>query len=445
MNISRSWFAKPGKLLTLAALLVVGCNLFNPAGTGAAEGGSESLLLEAQNAFRDAEYTRAYELFSQAAAADTLCSACYFGMAKAGMRMSGVNPISLLALFNVDSSEIPFVGLPNEEKTTNYKAMRLVDSLLSPLANRDTLTALYDWHKASIADADWAALNLSTADQQRLRTFDSIYAPLDYLGFPLTDRVVSYPKFSAGLAVAKMATELLGFLDLNKDGIISDADLNINITKDADGNITVNLEELYAAAVNDQAVVDNLNDNIDKLGSGMTDLSAVIASMGGSFGLGDDSTTSDGEIQQSAEEQLASLEGAVYFYKMGDKIDNDGDGCVDEEIRDDLDNDGDGFKDEDLRVALDITKDGIDNDQDGMTDEADESALQDNNYLAFTSSFVNNSKGIPNSDIQADKIAVAFDTIPESIQYSLSARRQLIGGCWTFYDTPRFNAWIAAH
>ncbi|MBF0432458.1 MAG: hypothetical protein HQK83_14335, partial [Fibrobacteria bacterium] len=36
---------------------------------------------------------------------------------------------------------------------------------------------------------------------------------------------------------------------------------------------------------------------------------------------------------------------------IGDSIDSDGDGCIDEEIRDSLDNDGDGVIDEDLRQA----------------------------------------------------------------------------------------------
>src|SRR5690606_8106130 len=41
------------------------------------------------------------------------------------------------------------------------------------------------------------------------------------------------------------------------------------------------------------------------------------------------------------------------IYKVSDKTDNDGDGCVDEELLDGLDNDGDGRIDEDSRGAPD--------------------------------------------------------------------------------------------
>ncbi len=65
-------------------------------------------------------------------------------------------------------------------------------------------------------------------------------------------------------------------------------------------------------------------------------------------------------------------------YKIGDKKDNDGDGCIDEEILDSLDNDGDGLVDEGftdtdgdgIADCIDTEEcDGLDNDGDGLVDE----------------------------------------------------------------------------
>ena len=62
----------------------------------------------------------------------------------------------------------------------------------------------------------------------------------------------------------------------------------------------------------------------------------------------------------------------VVIYKVFDGMDNDGDGCIDEELLDGIDNDGDGRADEDSRGAPDpgnakfrVGPDGADNNLDG--------------------------------------------------------------------------------
>jgi hypothetical protein len=70
----------------------------------------------------------------------------------------------------------------------------------------------------------------------------------------------------------------------------------------------------------------------------------------------------------------------VVIYKVFDKVDNDGDGCTDEELLDGIDNDGDGRIDEDSRGAPDTAgnvfykadKDLADNDGDGKIDSKDD-------------------------------------------------------------------------
>jgi len=454
MNFSVLWRSLPGKLAILTALICAGCNLFNPDGTGEVGENADALLIEAQNRYRDAEYTKAYELFQKVVALDSNRSEGYFGMAKAGMRMRGVNPMNLLQYVNVDSNEVPFMNSTNTDKNTYYRGMRLVDSVLAPLAHRDTLTALYEWHLRATTEADFIN-TLSENDRQKLLRFREQYASSGYAGFPLSDRRVAYEKFSVGLTIARMVRELLGFLDINKDGSIDDKDLNISIGKDANGNITVDVENLYTQALNDPAVIDQLNSSIDSLQYGMDGLEVLIENLGGAYGLADSDTANNAmteEVQSATEEQLNSLQGAIQFYKIGDRRDNDGDGCVDEEILDSLDNDGDGRKDEDLRIAA-LTGptayiDGIDNDQDGIIDESDEVPVGERDmevgthFMGFYSGFVPNFQGRPNTDSLLLKIEVAQDTSSTAYRFDRTQRRELIGGCWTNYNDFRFLNWF---
>ncbi|MEO6097475.1 MAG: hypothetical protein ABIW76_18220, partial [Fibrobacteria bacterium] len=79
----------------------------------------------------------------------------------------------------------------------------------------------------------------------------------------------------------------------------------------------------------------------------------------------------------------------IVIYKIFDKTDNDGDGCIDEELLDGIDNDGDGRTDEDSRGAPDSVgnanfyadKDKADNNLDGKIDESGETEFH-TRYLA---------------------------------------------------------------
>lgn len=450
----------PGKLLALGAMLALSCNLFNPDGSSDPGDSKESLLLEAQNYFRNAEYTKAYELFSKAVAKDSTCSEGYMGMAKAGMRMelnqngAGVNPMTLLQYVNIDSTEVPFMNLPNTEKNIYYQNMGLVGKVLSELARRDTLTALYEWHQRSLEENGFKA-SLSSADQGRLSSFESAYGP-SYTGFPLSDRVVTYNKFSVGLTLSKMVSEVLGFLDFNKDGAIDDRDLKITVSKDENGNVTVDVAEIYSQLTSDPVAVNQLNSSLDSLSQGMGSLTSLVDNLGGSFGLGGDSSSNamTDEVQNATEEQIQSLQGVVQFYKIADARDNDGDGCVDEEILDSLDNDGDGLKDEDLRLTpLEgplAYMDNLDNDQNGLLDPYDagenptfaRDTVAKKHLMGFTASFKANEQGQLNSDSLELKTAIAADTVASALKYPLETRKRLIGGCWVNYDATRFTNWL---
>jgi hypothetical protein len=81
----------------------------------------------------------------------------------------------------------------------------------------------------------------------------------------------------------------------------------------------------------------------------------------------------------------------VVIYKVQDRLDNDGDGCADEELLDGIDNDGDGKVDEDSRGIPDTLEnprfyahlEGGDNNRDSAVDEDAEQAF----HLRYAASF----------------------------------------------------------
>jgi hypothetical protein len=109
--------------------------------------------------------------------------------------------------------------------------------------------------------------------------------------------------------------------------------------------------------------ITDFNNALNKFSESSEDLSEVIGTVQ-SLGLdmgskGGDCDTAKGEVCTSSGDELTtevqstldSIGESSKFWRLADKIDNDGDGCVDEEIFDSKDNDGDGIIDEDLRLT----------------------------------------------------------------------------------------------
>jgi hypothetical protein len=140
-----------------------------------------------------------------------------------------------------------------------------------------------------------------------------------------------------------------------------------------------------------------------------------------------------GQVSQNVDSVIKSLGSAVTFYQFGDSLDNDGDGCIDEEILDGKDNDEDGFTDEDARILPD---DGLDNDRkNGAEDGAELPGL------FFVLGYVSDAgfvKGPKYQDsqfrirVQADSLTVRTSLTPKQ-QIMLDSAKTQIGGCWRNY------------
>jgi len=249
---------------------------------------------------------------------------------------------------------------------------------------------------------------------------------------------------------------ILKFLDINGDGNLDSLDFSIKISIDPEtGNISVDLGALMDNVVTNPTIAQNLNDNIDKLADGTGDITTLVQNMAGSLGLGTDSAGNSqisDETKAQLDSTLSSFGDAARFYKLGDKKDNDGDGCIDEEIFDSSDNDGDGFIDEDLRLsnALLMGADQVDNDANGKVDDAleyaippvDSSLINAPRPFPFVNSFVANSINELNATDRLTKVAVAQDSL--GIAYPLALRQTVIGGCWHNYTEASFQAYLTA-
>ena len=105
---------------------------------------------------------------------------------------------------------------------------------------------------------------------------------------------------------------------------------------------------MYENALNDTAVLNQFNNSLSQLQSDLANtLDNVLPKVSDAL---EESGMFDGEgsaisqlLGADAEANSQTAKATIGFYKVGDGIDNDGDGCVDEEILDGIDNDGDGL------------------------------------------------------------------------------------------------------
>ena len=174
----------------------------------------------------------------------------------------------------------------------------------------------------------------------------------------------------------------------------------------------------------------------------------------------------------AASEAVTKNEESIIAYtSMGDMIDIDGDGCIDEEIADNHDNDGDGLVDEDMRpngvmvpetdiihhkigqiaklkpndeyLELDLDMDG----EKGSNAEwvfvyensNDRDDKNDHRIKAFADLSWNFSSEYSLQDLMN---LVRHDTDKNDIKYDLKWRKDNIGGCWINYTEETFLKWF---
>lgn len=296
-------------LLIVLSFVLTGCNLFG----WTAGSDSESLIEEGNRLMRDGKFTEAAAKFADAMTKDPDDSEARYYHAKATLRASGFNALSLGTEMTettfADGASLPFSGNNwTQEKTIRlYKAITIVYNDLNPIYYGST-----------------------TGDITRSEV------DIDY-------------------ALAAGIRGILIFQDSNLDGEIAAEDFDISI-KYGGGQFEIgNLFTLItgqttpkprpdfstAVTVIDSAFacsqITEFNAMIDNIEQVLEEASDVIAAITAELGVDPD------EVQAVLDVVIA----VAHKYKINDGIDNDGNNGADEEMIDGLDNDGDGLIDED--------------------------------------------------------------------------------------------------
>jgi hypothetical protein len=482
------------------------------------------LRLDAENAFRNGNYAKAYDIYSKIVNIDSTASVGYFGMAKAGLWMKGINPFDVFAQVKTGTKEIAFMNDPPVEQNKFYQGMRFIAPALRELENRDTLTAHYDYHIRNINSdldttfvrtldsASWArAVAANGFDIARIESIDKgdgknkIYRiPISEKlkkfrktycnngrscsNIPLSDREYSYNSYTAGLLITTISETILKSMDTNRDGCIAKScpalancaeynpgeitnlqawinwgcdiknkysyDLSINLVVNDLGEFEVDINQLldgldlgsfYQEQLRDNRNatlpedIQSFNDNMDEFSGSIYEILSVMDIF--------KDRSSDGEVPFGWESDIGGYKDYSTFYKMGTNIDEDGDGCIGEEILDGQDNDRDGFIDENARLAP-LERDSPYYADDGLLPPGSHGMTgnpNDDKFITYedgiTTEIAFTQRLYPpyywTSLNRDDKLMVAQDTAcPPKI--SLEERKELIGGCWLNYNEDKF-------
>lgn len=435
-------------------IIIAGCNVFNPSGEG--EGGQTqgALMAEGEALFRQMDYLGAQAAFEAAIKQDSGNSLAYYGYSKSVMRYWNVSAANLLSeVDGAKSGSIPFIGADDWTLTRYLKSTSKVRKALATMTLRDTLTRWYHYtldpkSKAYVRDAD-AAKRAAFMQEYWAKAELGLPGYYKKSQFPLSDLKLGYQKVIADFGFVEVVYALAHMRDLNGDDSIGSQDdliKKLAFNTEGGGFKVENLADIQKDLVDNPEQVEQLNNLISNLSSGLTSASTVIDLLGpallGQQGGGADTANLGKDVTADLDSLLTNLGDASGFYKFGDFRDNDGDGCVDEEILDGKDNDADGFSDEDARI---IPIDTVDNDHNGKQGSADPDEvpglLDATGALPWVKA-AGYVKGPKYAD-KAAKVAAQKDSLSVKVNRgsALSAGELIllgnfktdIGGCWNNY------------
>jgi len=542
----------PMCLLCFAALLaMVACseNLFGSPDSGdCGSSDIKCLRLDAENAFRSGNYAKAHSIYSKIVSIDSTSSAGYFGMAKAGLWMKGINPFNIFSQVKTGTDEIAFMNDLPVDQNKFYQGMRFISPALHELEHRDSMTVHYGYHIRNINDGfdttfvrtmdslSWARavesndFNIAKITvipgedgqnntyeiplSEKLKKFRKTYCNGGNTcsGVPLSDREYTYNTYMVGLLITTVSETILKAMDTNKDGCITKRcpmgekdctkynpgdpgvsanhqtwvswgcdkkndkysyDLSINLVANENGEFEVDINKLlddmqmeafYEAQRKNPkeplpSDIQDFNEKMDDFNESIDDLLSLMG------GLKDKSSQ---DIPFGFEGEIGAYKDYSKFFKVGTNIDEDGDGCIGEDIMDGQDNDGDGLVNGNARIApTDPTDpyyadDGLLMGYHGMTgSRSDDLPVRFHKDDPNFKRIANNSARTVFAELSPDedgyvtvmrftqregywtsndrdaKLKVARDTVcPPKI--SLAKRKELIGGCWLNYNDDKF-------
>ena len=433
-------------LVFTLGLVIMGCqNLFNP--SGAADNvdlDADGLIVYGQSLLQQGDNKDAITVFENALEKDSSKSLAYYGLSKAILRTDNFNPVTVseaMITMNSESGDAltAITDLVQGDLASNIPAIKSTTAVLTELIRRDSINDLWvTFNKyqssedpVSLAAGDSVELTIVMASAKdsviladyrlyyyQYHTHDApIYKPNE---FPIMDGKVTAVRVNPEYMLLSLIET--ASIASNLSQITNDTAFFDNLAK-GDLDLTTIAEE----------DIDDFNGSLETLGENL-DIIDIPADL---------LQTEDGEQVDTDtpefQKELERAQAVATFYKIADKEDNDGDGCVDEEIRDRIDNDGDGIIDEDARFT---ETDLFDN---NLNNTADEAAEELNSESLLTANFGYNKSGkyilyLDSLDEltidEQDQRRASADSIRTLImedvnnEISRAQRRALIGGCW---------------
>ena len=447
----------------LLSLGIAGCNIFNPTeNIDIKDDDADALTYEGYKRIRDNEYSEAEYYFNKAIAADSNHSKAWFGLIKSTLnrKLNGdsTNIFSLLSYINASrDSKVPFIGMSDNVANQLQEAVDSVNAIADIFISRD---------KAG-----------------------------------KTDSVVTYKTISEGYMILQMMKTMLILrkttasmqgcsLTKGQENSCNMAAVLNNLKNDPSETI----ESFHAVFSTCEDNPESMTKMFDSYLQGFDNLKdeaqqSAVSSMCGAL------VKETENAKATEDQQTKTLNIIIGQFGYSDVLDDDGDGCVDEELYDGEDNDGDGEIDEDIsdktnkieydndlilknlasgktsikdiRVIKSIGPNGkyesVDIDMNGITVATDLSedqkelnrewafiypeyknrVLKNDHRLVFAFNLVFNPQNLPGVEYAAYKKEVAKDTDVNNIKYNLEFRKKYIGGCWANYNEERFIQWFA--
>lgn len=441
--------------LSVCAILVlgiVGCNIFNPTeSVNVAPDDADALTYEGYIKFRDNKYAEAAEYFKRAIHADSSHSEAWYGLAKAKLNLQDINIFEILKYINIGQDKtLPIANMTDEIAFKYQVGIDTVLFYLNRFIYQDT-----------------------TGKLDGVITYKTIANSYMILEMMQT------------ILILRKTTNALGTCKGVLNGNASDCDMNI-VLNSLKGNTEGTLEAFHSifktCEDNPQSmatVADQYIQNFDWIAKDKQ--GEAVGTLCGAMSY------STGNLGDSSSRERA-LDAVISQMGYSDASDDDGDGCIDEEIYDGEDNDGDGEIDEDLRdntpkiihdatraaknmlkgkknvrdlmivtsaspnekyMTIDIDKNGLFADDeewefvyadyDKRLSNANGLHPTGNHLLKFAKKLVYNPQNLPFDEYLAVKHAVAADL---NGKYNLEYRKKYIGGCWVNYDENAFQQWL---
>jgi tetratricopeptide (TPR) repeat protein len=468
---------KKFSLLTAAAglLVLAGCNIFNPNGaeeSSCDSGNAECYIALGQSLINKKDFDGSMAAYSKAIAIDSTKSEAYWGYATAIKFKYNLTLPELLS--DIDNAAdtgsnggiASFLSLTNTQIEKRVQLGTRISRVMGLLAERDSLTKWWQY----LTDSTNKGLDPKFAARKAFITAylaaNSAHPSRSSAHFPLSDGKKTYSDAKLQYMPYLLYSATLGSCDLGEPGVFTNSDrewCNILFKGASNDSGLTGLGGLAERMKDDTVFQQDVNNKILDIQNGLSDLSTLLSQ----FAPGQTVDTSGGAPQQTTgniDSIISSLGGTMVFYQFGDGLDNDGDGCIDEEIVDSADNDLDGFFDEDARLkngnglptGLNAgPADGIDNDHNGTKDAADAvgehrlGIIGAEKILGFVATgggttFIKIKKvenPTPQDEarmdiriaIQADSLALpSRASLPNYLTKLQNAKTQ-VGGCWTNY------------